>query len=117
MADEQIHDEQTHWVTRDGRRLLVKDMTTEHLVNARSHLQEAMEKERWRFRHSCYDDSVFKNRGVCSECAAEELIKSQWLAWIKRFETELSRRAAARAIAEREKMPDVEQRAMLIELN
>lgn len=79
------------WVTIEGKRLLVAEMSDDHIKNAKAFLERKIAKKAYRNGHACPVDI---SNGPCGECDAEDALHIRWEEWVHRFDVEARRRAA-----------------------
>lgn len=85
-----IHENQ--WITKDGRKFYVFEMSDAHVANSKKFLERRLANEEYRLKnHMCPVDI---SDGPCFDCMHEEETKGHWEEWIKAFDLELRRRAA-----------------------
>lgn len=82
------------WETNDGRKLFLRDMTTEHCRNAAAHLRKAIQLGRHKCDgHECQSVSFgLETLEGCYECHEESETLANWQYWIHKFDTEVARR-------------------------
>lgn len=81
------------WVTNDGQRLYVFEMSDAHVTNAKAFLEHRIKNKEYLDGHSCsgYDSSDI---GPCVHCDNETDLLVRWEEWIIRFDKDIQRRAA-----------------------
>ena len=87
------------WLTRDGRKIPVTEMTDAHLANTIRYLERRIASGMYREEPELHTCPIWEiSEGPCFACENDSIVKSRLESWIEIFKNEKARRASVNVV-------------------